>query len=255
MQLAERNHRHVQYNLLKTMLKWLRKFFMNDADNICAKDGLKLIAENANNAIEDINSAYNELQQQQSKNAQKKKRFQIDIFDKIVSGTPPNEKVILQKVHYDNPVILEASSKKELQDFADKLSICQQTFKIVKVLDDSPSPATTDSANAQQQQVNDNNAPRISQLTGKIMKTVPVHRNINFKPKYYRVGDIELKDDNGTIFQKQWLRLSEAEAANFRIINDKSNSIFNLKDKHIEMKKWVLVDSTDNDNDLEEQLA
>lgn len=48
------------------------------------------------------------------------------------------------------------------------------------------------------------------------------------------------------------MRLTDSEASNFRIINDKTNSIFNLKDRHIEMKKWVLVDSTDDATDLEE---
>jgi len=48
------------------------------------------------------------------------------------------EQIKLEKVHYDNPVIIEASCKKDLQDFAEKLALCKQTFKIVKVLDDAP---------------------------------------------------------------------------------------------------------------------
>jgi len=46
------------------------------------------------------------------------------------------------------------------------------------------------------------------------------------------------------------LKLTTAESANFRIVNDKTNSIFNLKDKHIEMKRWVLVENV-NDNTSE----
>ena len=192
-------------------------------------------------ALPDANpSATNNAQvaQQTQVKAPVKKRFQVDIFDQITYGEPPMEQIKLEKVHYDNPVIIEATCKKDLQDFAEKLALCKQTFKIVKVLDDVP-----------MQQTAVQHTPQIQQNVQQ-----PQVAQVRQKPKYYKVGDIELKDDNGKIYQKQWLRLTDAEASNFRIINDKTNSIFNLKDRHIEMKKWVQVDSTDETTDLEESL-
>ena len=180
--------------------------------------------------------------QQPASHTLTKKRFQVDIFDQVSYGEPPMEQIKLEKVHYDNPVIIEASSKKDLQDFAAKLALCKQTFKIVKVLDDVPAAAPGMPQTPQQ-------AAQPYAAQPQVQPQLP-----RSKPKYYKVGDIELKDDNGKIYQKQWLRLTDAEASNFRIINDKNNSIFNLKDKHIEMKKWVQVDSTDETTDLEEVM-
>lgn len=194
-------------------------------------------------AVEDLSSnevaQATQLSQLPASNLAKKKRFQVDIFDQVSYGEPPMEQIKLEKVHYDNPVIIEASCKQDLQDFAAKLALCKQTFKIVKVLDDVSVAST-------QQQMLPQAAQQQSQMQTQVQ---PVMQRS--KPKYYKVGDIELKDDNGKIYQKQWLRLTDSEASNFRIINDKTNSIFNLKDRHIEMKKWVLVDSTDDATDLE----
>ena len=67
------------------------------------------------------------------------------------------------------------------------------------------------------------------------------------KPKYYKVGDIEIKDDNGKIYQKQWMKLTNAEASNFRLVSDKNNAIANMNGKHLEMKKWVLVQNSEED--------
>ena len=51
------------------------------------------------------------------------------------------------------------------------------------------------------------------------------------------------------------MKLSESEMSNFRVINDKNNSIVNLNGKHLEMKKWVLVEKTDDDiESLEDNL-
>lgn len=68
-------------------------------------------------------------------------------------------------------------------------------------------------------------------------------------PKYYSVGGIDIKEDNGKIYQKQWMKLSDNEAANLRIVNDKTNKIVSIDGKHIEMKKWVLVEDKQETDD------
>lgn len=53
------------------------------------------------------------------------------------------------------------------------------------------------------------------------------------------------------------MKLTESEASNFRIINDKNNGIVSLAGKHIEMKKWILVENTAEDEStaLEENMT
>lgn len=34
--------------------------------------------------------------------------------------------------------------------------------------------------------------------------------------------------------------------ANFRIVNSKTNALVSMKDRHLEMKKWVLAETTDD---------
>lgn len=73
--------------------------------------------------------------------------------------------------------------------------------------------------------------------------------------KYYKIGDVEIKDDNGKIYQKQWVKLTETESSNLRIVNSKTNAIFPLTNKHIEMKKWIRVEDQKNDEvNIEEHL-
>ena len=187
------------------------------------------------------------------KKNKKKKRFQIDIFNKLVSGEGANEHFQYEKVHYDQPVIIEASSKKDLDDFAAKLAICQQTFKIVRMLDDIPEKEQD--AKQYTQQKSQQQVQYQQQITQHVEEKVIEQPIIKQKPKFYKIGDIEIKNDNGKIYQKQWLKLTEAEMSNFRIINNKTNAVVTLKDRSIEMKKWVLVEtSEDISSSLEEYL-
>ena len=77
------------------------------------------------------------------------------------------------------------------------------------------------------------------------------------QPQYYRIGDIEIKIENGQSYQKQFVKLTESEARNIRIVDDKTNRVVNLNGKHIEMKKWILVQpsTTDEVDSLEQNLA
>lgn len=91
------------------------------------------------------------------------------------------------------------------------------------------------------------NLPANRQVHSVIYQQVP-----KSKPKFYSVGGIDIKEDNGKIYQKQWIALSEVEAANLRVINDKNNKIVSLAGKHIEMKKWVLVEDKKEDTPADE---
>ena len=51
------------------------------------------------------------------------------------------------------------------------------------------------------------------------------------------------------------MKLTPAEASNFRIVNDTNNKIVPMTGKHIEAKRWTLIeDSTSKEDDTVESL-
>ena len=130
----------------------------------------------------------------------KKRKFEIEVYDEIQVGENIDN-IQLQKVVMERPVIIEAGSKKELDDIAAKFKLCKQRMKIVRVLDDDGNCVPLKQAFAQQEQ-----APTQvqQQVTQAVVQQVSV---IKQKPRFYSVGGIEIKDDNGKIYQKQWMKL------------------------------------------------
>ena len=178
----------------------------------------------------------------------KKRKFEIEVYDEIQVGENINN-IQLQKVVMEHPVIIEAGSKKELDDIAAKFKLCKQRMKIVRVLDNDGNSIQFKQAFAQQEQ-----APTQvqQQVTQAVVQQASV---IKQKPRFYSVGGIEIKDDNGKIYQKQWMKLSEKEAQNFRLVNDANNKIASMNGKHLEMKRWVAVETSSEDDGLENELG
>jgi len=65
-------------------------------------------------------------------------------------------------------------------------------------------------------------------------------------PKFFQVGGIKCKIENGKLYQKQWMKLTDEESTEIRIVSDKNNKICQLKDKHFEVLKWVIVEDDKN---------
>lgn len=63
--------------------------------------------------------------------------------------------------------------------------------------------------------------------------------------KYFSGGGIDFKMVGDDLYQKQWVRATEDDCKNIRIINDANNKIVELKGKHIELLNWVKVETTD----------
>lgn len=169
------------------------------------------------------------------------RKFELEVFEEDLD-TPSGWK----KVRYDKPLIVEVTSLKELQDKLALYKDCGQMAKVVREID----PPTKEQIVAQQQAtlaVQQQMQAPIAQASPQqvaiqqpILQAAPQPIQAR-KPKYYKVGDIEIKDDNGKIYQKQWMKLTDAEASNFRLVSDKNNAIASMNGKHLEMKKWVLV--------------
>ena len=185
------------------------------------------------------------------------RKFELEVFEEDLD-TPSGWK----KVRYDKPLIVEVTSPKELQDKLALYKDCGQMAKVVREID----PPTKEQIAAAQQQANlavqqkmqapiVQAAPQQVAIQQPILQAAPQPIQTR-KPKYYKVGDIEIKDDNGKIYQKQWMKLTNAEASNFRLVSDKNNAIASMNGKHLEMKKWVLVQNSEEDEStqLEESM-
>lgn len=222
-----------------------------------AEEQEKLISE-AKKKIEQANNVTtNEIQQKLASNKPtvqqdptghwqktEKPRFEIELYEEE-TWEETGEHKGWKKVHTDQPIIIRASCKADFDEYASKFAICKQRMKIVRCLDEEQKPQPNCSQ------------PIVNQTANvqSIQQPQPIVNQLRSKPKFYKIGNIEIKDDNGKIYQKQWVKLSESESSNFRIINDKTNSIVNLKGKSIEMKKWILVEKSDDEiTSLEENL-
>ena len=178
----------------------------------------------------------------------KKRKFEIEVYDEIQVGENIDN-IQLQKVVMEHPVIIEAGSKKELDDIAAKFKLCKQRMKIIRVLDDDGNSVPLKQAFVQQEQASTQVQQQVTQA---VVQQASV---IKQKPRFYSVGGIEIKDDNGKIYQKQWMKLSEKEAQNFRLVNDANNKIASMNGKHLEMKRWVAVETSSEDDGLENELG
>lgn len=198
-------------------------------------------------------------------NANVVRKFEIEIYDEVTDDNTGDHKG-WTKVLSEKPIIIEASCKRDLDEYASRLAFCHQRMKIVRCLDEVESQSSskmlvkaeqTRTACQQQPVASSQSSQNIVQQNI-ALSTSNVPTSIEkpkAKPKYYKIGNIDIKDDNGIIYQKQWVRLSDDEASNFRIVNDKTNALVALKGKSIEMKKWIRVEDAEDDvSSLEENM-
>lgn len=213
----------------------------------------------------------------------------IEEKDEREDGTEFWKPVLIDtKLGGNGRVVITVNSPKDLNELQQQYNMAGQRFKIVHEIN----PPTQDdlydlavkqgliSDDAVETSEPDVSAPvstnvettdvssRVSQTDHSTVPSpvTPAPTNVSNRPssspmagrqpiKYYKIGDIEIKDDNGKIYQKQWLALTDSEAANLRVISTKDNKIVNLTGKRFEMKKWVAVEmTTDAATSLEENL-
>lgn len=194
------------------------------------------------------------------------RKFEIEIYDEVTDDDTGNHKG-WTKVLSEKPIVIEASCKKDLDEYASRLAFCHQRMKIVRCLSDvksqsqSKAPVKVEQSKIECQQQNValnqpmQNEIQQNTVSSNTLPCVSTTEKTRAKPKYYKIGNIDIKDDNGTIYQKQWVRLSDDEASNFRIVNDKTNALVTLKGKSIEMKKWIRVEDAEDDvSSIEENM-
>lgn len=171
-------------------------------------------------------------------------------------------------------VILTVSSSAELKERQALYNMAGQRFKVLREID-PPSKEDIERLAAEQgidlytgdsvePAISAGNAPARAETPTtyvyqaaqpRIQRQVPASKAAmadepKKKPKIVTIGDIQLKYDGDKVYQKQWIRLSSAEAANYRVISDSTNKTVPLAGKHIEARKWVLVE--DSEEGMEE---
>lgn len=175
------------------------------------------------------------------------RRFEIAVYDETINES--TGKIDYRPVSFAQPVVLSAKSKAELNEQLSLYKQCGQIAKIIRELD--PIVPKTNAVAKNTVEI----SPKTAKESTIVSKTPTASIRQTAEPvKYYKIGDVELKNDNGKLYQRQWLRVTDQEASNIRIVNDKNNMIVNLTGKHIEVKKWVLIEDTDIVESISENL-
>lgn len=58
---------------------------------------------------------------------------------------------------------------------------------------------------------------------------------------FFKVGDVECKIENGTVYQKKWSRATESDMKKLRVVFDKSGKDVPMAGKHVEILKWEVA--------------
>lgn len=79
--------------------------------------------------------------------------------------------------------------------------------------------------------------PELKQAFHEFMKA-PVKE----PPKYFEIGGVKCKLENGKMYQEQWVKV---DASKYRLIADATNKLISMNGKHLETLKWVQIENTE----------
>lgn len=192
-------------------------------------------------SVGDKQTQSNSMQIGQLMTPETMKEFEIEVYDEDLQD---NGRVVMKPRGRQTAT---AGSAKELVDIFTK---CGQKIKILREITKPSSDNQIQPQIGRPTQINQ--MPQMPQIQKQFQQVRPQQQEISnsHPPKYYKIGDIEIKNDNGRIYQRQWVRLTDTEAGTLRIINTKTNKIVSMTDKHIEMKRWILVEDHTGEDDL-----
>ena len=224
------------------MLKWLKRIF--NMENTTTTENISAVQPSA-------------VQKTLQTRTPLVRKFEIAVYDITLNEASGKEEY--RPIAYEQPVVIEATSPADLKSKLGIYRQCGQFAKVIREVDPPPPQSRNPALLQQSSNVPVQHEANTDVPVASVINQDTEHNTISRpkqKPRIYRLGDIEIKDDNGKIYQKQWMKLTDSEAANFRVINDKNNSITSLAGKHIEMKKWVLVEDVDEDetSSIEENM-
>lgn len=222
------------------MWKWLTKLFKKKEDNLDMED---------NNEVKD--DAVDASAGEQAPPKKRKHKLEIQVYEADYEDVPDGAKPKWRPVRSDpalgggGPIIIEVADKKDLAEIQQRYALCDQKIKIIREIDpfdDDPKPALK-TIPQNNQAIPVNATVMMPQAAAAVqMPAAPTQAVVKMKPKIVTIGDMQVKYDGDKVYQKQWVKLNSNEAANFRIVNDANNKIVPLNGKHIECKRWVIVE-------------
>ena len=60
-------------------------------------------------------------------------------------------------------------------------------------------------------------------------------------PTFFKVGDVECKIEDGTVYQKKWTEASEEDMRKIRVVFDKTRKDAPMVGKHVEILRWEVA--------------
>lgn len=141
-------------------------------------------------------------------------------------------------------IMLTVNSPEELKEKQQWYERAGQRFKIIREIN-PPSKADIERMAAEQGFT----IPSKDKLASKPAATASAPEPVSVsedKPKrvskIINIGDVQIKYDGDSVYQKQWVRLSPHEEANIRVVNSINNKLVPMKGRHFEVKRWVKVE-------------
>ena len=242
------------------MFKWLTKLFMKDKEENETLDMEFKVDQVAGDVAAVISN-----ENAQAAPKKRKHKLEIQVYEADYEKADANNgKPQWRPVRSDpvldggRPNIIEVADRQEFAEIQKQYAMCDQRIKVIREID----PFDDEPAQPKKQAIPQNNqaipvtqaptaqavqSPALAAQTVQV-QTAPAKP----KPKIITIGDMQVKYDGDKVYQKQWVKLNSTEAANFRIVNDSNNKIVSLNGKHIECRKWVIVeeDSSCDEDDV-----
>ena len=229
------------------MFKWLTKLFMKDKAEGNETSDMEFKADQV------IGDAAAVSSNDKAQAALKKRKHKLEIqlyeadYTDVPDGAPPKWRPVNMGRDAGKPIIVEVADRNELAELQQRYAMCDQKMKIIREID-----PFVDEQHTASRAIPQNNqaipvgnalpAPSQPQLAAEHSAKQAQMQAAKPKLKIVTIGDMQVKYDGDKVYQKQWVKLNANEAANFRIVNDSSNKIVALNGKHIECKKWVIVE-------------
>lgn len=152
----------------------------------------------------------------------------------------------------DGHVTITVNSQNELKETQQWYKQAGQRFKIIREIN-PPSQADIERmASEQGVQLNSNITANKHTTNNMQLESIKNNQNIisqTVKPiekqqisKIITIGDVQIKYDGDSVYQKQWVRLSPKEESNIRVVSDTNNKLVPMKNRHFEVKRWVKIE-------------
>lgn len=93
-------------------------------------------------------------------------------------------------------------------------------------------------------------SPTPSQIPFPISSNSVVQQQMKFQqntteaPKFFEIGGVKCKLENGRMYQEQWVRV---DSTKYRLIADSTNKVVSMNGKHLETLKWIQIENTEGD--------